>query len=345
MPGYREPTPEELEESRDARISRQELDRLEICVNYLEQAARLRADSNRPHEAALSALIESVRTECLELHKRCAGRVASRRRPRKSLSADTCTIFLDECGQHALGASDPFPVFVLAATIIRDVDFAVVDAKWKRWKHDELGSDAVVHEPDVRNGYPPFRGVAGQAAAEKLPEILSELDFVALAIVVHRADYVADFGTGPLDASLPAHAYMMALDFLMERAVLALDDHFGGAKALLVAESRGPKENALLQHEFSRLHLEGTSYISAAWFRQQLRPGIQFQSKTDNSTGLQLSDLLARPVGEKVAAPDQDPVRWAVFRDKLCAGQETKNSILGLKIVPWRERYRDLWKS
>jgi hypothetical protein len=345
MPRYREPTSEELEESRDVRIARQQLDRLEICVNYLEQAARLRSDGNQPEDLALSKVIESARTRCLDLRQRCSGRVESRRRPRKSLSTESCTIYLDECGQHAVAAQDAFPVFVLAATIIRGVDSQAVDEKWKQWKKDNLGSDAIVHEPDVRRGNPPFRGPRGQAAVEKLSEILTELDFAALAVVVHRDNYVTDFGTGPIDASLPAHAYLLALDFLMERAVLALDAHFGGAKALLVAESRGPKEDAQLQHEFSRLHLEGTSYISAAWFRQQLHPGIQFQSKTDNSTGLQLADLFARPVGEKVAHPDQDPPRWEAFREKLCLGVETKNSILGLKIVPWRESYRDLWKS
>ena len=244
-----------------------------------------------------------------------------------------------------VSALDVFPVFVLAAVITRDIDHGVVDATWKRWKHDHLGRDAIVHEPDVRKVNPPFRGVKGVAAVAGLPKILAELDFRALAVVVHRADYVADFGTGSIDASLPAHAYMMALDFLMERAVLALDREFGGARALLVAESRGPKEDAMLQYEFSRLHLEGTSYICPSWFRQQLQPGIRFLSKQDNSTGLQLADLLARPAGEKVAKPDEDPPRWSTFREKLCLGQETKNSIIGLKIVPWRQRYEGLWKS
>jgi hypothetical protein len=58
-----------------------------------------------------------------------------------------------------------------------------------------------------------------------------------------------------------------------------------------------------------------------------------------------LADLLARPVGEKVAFPKEEPDRWLVFRDKLCRGVETKHSITGLKVVPWNERYTDLWKS
>jgi len=28
-----------------------------------------------------------------------------------------------------------------------------------------------------------------------------------------------------------------------------------------------------------------------------------------------------------------------------CQGRETKNFILGLKIMPWRERYTEIWKS
>jgi len=345
MPSYREPTSADLEDSRDARIARHQLGRLEICANYLEQAAQIRAESNRPEDPELTRLIKRTREECRILKGKCSGRVESRRRPRSQPSADSCTIYLDECGQHVVAAADAFPVFVLAAVIIRDVDFAVVDAKWKRWKHDNFGSDAIIHEPDIRRLNPPFRGLSGQSAIESLPTILNELDFASIAVVVHRADYVSDFGTGAIDASLPAHAYLMALDFLMERAVLALDGQFGGAKATLVAESRGPKEDALLQYEFARLHLDGSSYISAGWFRQQLQPGIRFLSKHDNDTGLQLADLLARPVGEKVAEPDEDPARWSVFREKLCPGQETKNSIVGFKVIPWRDRYRDIWKS
>ena len=164
MPGYREPTSEELEESRDARISRRRLDSLEICANYLEQAARLRTESNLADDPEVSKMIGRVRTACHDLKGKCGGRVESRRRPRSQESADTCTIFLDECGQHVVAADDPFPTFILAAVIIRDVDLLVVDAKWKRWKHDNLGSDAIVHEPDLRRCSPPFHGEKGRAA-------------------------------------------------------------------------------------------------------------------------------------------------------------------------------------
>lgn len=269
-----------------------------------------------------------------------------RRRPKLQPSAEACTVFIDECGQHNVGSFDQFPVFVLTATIIRDIDFEIVDGEWRRWKHDFLGSeDTIVHEPDVRRNNIPFRGPDGEAAVAALPAILNKLDFAVVTVVVHRDNYVSDYGCAPIDASLPGPAYMMALDFLAERLLFVLEAQFAGAKAKLVAESRGGKEDALLQHEFSRLLLDGTSYIPPSWFRQQLHVGIEFLTKRNNNTGLQLADLLARPIGEKVAAPDTDPPRWSVVREKLCGGQETKNSILGLKIVPWRSEYEGLWKS
>lgn len=338
-----EPSPEDLESSRDTRFARRQLQRLEISVNYLEQAALLRQESNSPDDPELTRLIKRSRDECLKLKAQCSGRVESRRRPRRE-SSDSCIIFLDECGQHSLTGVDAFPVFVLSAVVVRDVDYPVVDGEWKRWKHLWFGNEGfLVHEPAIRRREDPWYGA--QDAIDDLPRIISELDFVALAVVFHRGDYLADFGTGPIDVSLPDHVYLVAVDFLMERAVFALDGHFGGARARVVAESRGPKEDALVQHELSRLHLEGTSYISDAWFRQQLHPGITFLRKSENNTGLQLADLAARPIGEKVADPSSSPPRWEVFRDKLCPGTETKNSSVGLKIVPWRDRYEDVWKS
>lgn len=344
VPRWREPNPEHLEESRDPRVARQQLSKLEVSVNYLEHAARLKAKSDEP-DPELQRIIERARNDCLQLKGKCSGRIESRRRPKANRSEETCTVYIDECGQHAVAAKDAFPVFVLAAAIIRDVDYPVIDAAWKRWKHDSLGSDVVVHEPDLRRRDGPFRGHQYDEAVGALPGILSQFEFTGIAVVVHRADYVADYGTGPIDDSLPEHAYMLALDFLTERVALALDTQFSGAKARFVVEARGAKEDTLLQYEFARLHLDGTSYISPSWFRQQLNPGIEFLLKADNNTGLQVADLFARPVAEKVAKPESDPPRWSTFRDKLCTGQETKHSILGLKIVPWRDHYDGIWKS
>lgn len=344
-------TPEELAATRDSRIAARRLDQHEQYLVLLRQAQRIRLNINAPD--TLADIIAAGQSELQGLRALASGRIAPRRRPQQMSNAprNKCRIFIDECGSHFLADDSEFAAFVLAAVIVPDADYPRLEEQWKRWKNDCLGSsDKLIHEPNIRRCSGPFykfkRKSAKRAAVfQSLRELLTELDFAAIACVLNRTEYVAQFGLGSLDKSLPSHPYLMTLDFLMERLVMVLETQFGGARGHVVAEARGPLEDALLQYEYVRLQLDGTSYIAAAWFRQQLEPGIEFQTKKDNCTGLQLADLLARPCGEKVCAPSSTPAHWPEFREKLCLGEETAHSILGLKVIPWHERYQDIWKS
>lgn len=322
-------------------------EKLEQYLAALRRAEQLRLEGGgKETEAGIRQLISRADSELRTLQRLAGGPVFSRRRPKKEVAAGRCTVFLDECGSHELASPDPYPVFALSAVIVPDSDYPNLEARWRGWKVEALGQhDAIVHEPTVRNRLGPFGGPGGPAVIDSLNRALGDLEFTAIVCAVHRPNYVAEYGLSRLDESLPAHVYLMTLDFLLERIVLALDSVFGGARAEVVAESRGPKEDALLQYEFARLHLDGTSYIAPGWFRQQLAPGVVFRIKEANSTGLQLADLIARPVADKVCSPEATPPRWPEVRSKLCAGQETKHSILGLKVLPWRDEYKDLWKS
>ncbi len=342
------PNPAKLTLSRDIRVARRQLERQENYLALLRRADQMRKDGGWPNDGVLRDLISAGETERLQLLASCEGRVFPRRRPtgRLHTSESDCMVFLDECGAHSVAASDAFPVFALGAVIVPKITYPDIDVRWRAWKATHLGTqEAIVHEPDVRKGDGYFDIDNRVEVLASLGRELAALDFMAAVVAVHRPDYRAQFGISPLDGSLPAHLYMMSLDFLFERVAMALDLHFTGGKAEVVAESRGPKEDAMLQYEFARLHLEGTSYISPAWFRQVLHPGVRFEGKEANSTGLQLADLLARPCAEKVANPSGTPDRWPELRCKLVAGHETKHSIVGLKVVPWEERYDGLWKS
>lgn len=310
---------------------------------------RTRLDNGYQAEK-VESVIKQGDDELAALASLVGGRIYPRRRP-KALDTDrTCTIFVDECGAHSLKAKEKFGAFCLAAIIVADENLREIDRKWKRWKRGHLGSAAkVVHEPDIRRGSNSFwcSGDAAkrQRAVTALDRILGRLDFAAVVCVVHRAHYVEEVGKQALDESLPDHSYLMTMHFIVERLAMALHGQFKGARGRLVVESRGPAEDAKIQYEFARLFLDGTSYISASWIRRQFCPGIEFRTKEENVTGLQLADLLARPCGEKVLDPMSIPDRWKVFREKLCPDTETEHSILGLKIVPWDEPYEGLWKS
>jgi hypothetical protein len=344
------PEPAALEASRGPRVARRRLERLDEYVSLLRRAkSTVPAFGQEKADPLLQKLINDADAMRGNLQVAAEGRVFRRKRPKNSVPspADSCLVFIDECGAHALGAKDTFPVFCLAAVIVRESGWRELDLLMRAWKVATVGDENfVIHEPEIRYHLGPWGKPEREALLELLREQLVKLDFTVVACVLRRAEFVKDFGVGPLDESLPGHPYLMALDFLIERVLMVLDDDFKGGRAKVVAESRGALEDALLQYEFARLHLDGTSYIHSSWFRQQMHPGVHFEHKGGQyATGLQLADLSARPIAEKVVAPGTTPERWPEIARKLCRGQGTKNSILGLKIIPWDSAFEKIWET
>jgi hypothetical protein len=109
----------------------------------------------------------------------------------------------------------------------------------------------------------------------------------------------------------PRNPYHWALEFCLER----LRFHLMGLRAPaglvhVVFESRGAHEDGELELEFRRLaptNLQGSDYA--------FEP--VFASKGTNSTGLQLADLIARPIGRHVLKPNQLNRAYEIIEKKL----------------------------
>lgn len=336
------PTKQELDDGAEARVAAR---MHEASLNYqamLAIARRIRLDMGKDAEIVASA-IRQAEDEFAAIIARVGGKIVGRARP-AAASTETFTVYVDECGQHSLRAKDPFKAFAVAAVIVSDKDADSFDRTWKAWKRDNLGSEEkLVHEQDIRSKHKSFWCDGDENkranAVLRLPDIIGKLEFLGICSVIHREKYVEELGDLPLNSMLPNHAYTMSFQFLAERIALALQHNYGGAKARLVLEARGSMEDAQLQYEFARLFLDGTAYLSSAFFRHHFFPGLQFKTKKDNVSGLQLADLLARPCAEKVIAPESNPPRWEAFKAKLVPGRFTQHSILGLKVLPWNECY------
>ena len=61
---------------------------------------------------------------------------------------------------------------------------------------------------------------------------------------------------------------------------------------------------------------------------------IVFADKKVNSSGLQLADLTARPIGLHVVKPSQSNRTWGVIEPKLDHDEHGKYEGWGLKIFP-----------
>lgn len=303
--------------------------------------------------SSIEALLTEARIQIDQLEHWANGRIEPRKRfkikPRpEGVRIPRYVLCLDECGSHVRGIVDSkFPGFCLSGVIVAEDDYEAFDVTWKAWKARNLGSpQVIVHEPEVRGGSGSF---ARPDSAERiqlqdsLADTLDGLSFTCIAAVVDMREFIAQHPDGRVDDFLPTSCYLMCIDFIMERFVHYLHHVGGGARGFVVAESRGAYEDASVHAEYIRLHLEGTQFVPPATFRTYLRPYIEFFVKKRNHSGLQIADLAARPLADRVLNPQSDPPRWEVFRPKLYDGAKGAPESYGLKVFPLTELNDPFW--
>lgn len=243
-------------------------------------------------------------------------------------------VYVDESGDHSLLSIDPdYPVFVLALCVFHKRHYAeriipaVEELKFNYFGHDSV----VLHEHEIRkqkgefaflNHYPTRMEFMGQLSA-----IMEASNFVLMACVVDKTRLSRSEGT----TSNPYHiALGICLDilreFLVEKGQDKLQTH-------MVVECRGKKEDAELELEFRRI-CDGDNQGN-----RQLPFSIVFADKKTNLTGLQLADLVARPVGLNYIRPHQANQAFKLLTKKFFCdggrkgvGQGYRN--VGLKVYP-----------
>jgi hypothetical protein len=182
-------------------------------------------------------------------------------------------VYIDESGGHNLGRPDPnYPVFVLCATVFDQESYAdgLVPAL-TRIKLHHLGHDGhPLHEVEIRKRLGPF-SFSGEVAARE--RFMGDLDKLVEA---HAAQVFAT-------AVLPSYQQRTEADIAAARHLLDTLRQARPGPLSLLLESRGKMEDARL-----RAVLEAGS-----------PSGIQvdFCAKNHAVPGLELADLLARPIG------------------------------------------------
>ena len=118
------------------------------------------------------------------------------------------------------------------------------------------------------------------------------------------------------------------MTFCLER----LQMHLGGSEDIthVVFEKRGEKEDRELELEFRRI-CDGGNALKKD---DQLPFKAIFADKQTNSSGLQFSDLVARPIGLHHLRPDQANRAWDVLEGKLRKKPGGGYAGRGLKTFP-----------
>jgi hypothetical protein len=231
-------------------------------------------------------------------------------------------VYVDESGDHGLETMEAtYPIFVLAFCIFRKADYvsSVVPAlqglKFKYFGHDLV----VLHEREIRKAKGPFsvlqRPEVRQPFMEDLTKVVNEARFMLIAAVIKKLALKQQYAR-------PENPYHLAMEFCLERLYYETNSGPQKGRIHVIFESRGKAEDAALELEFRRVCSRGYPFEPV------------FAPKGSNSTGLQLADLVARPIGRKVLAPDQSNRAYEALEPKFRRSAVGKIHGFGLKLFP-----------
>lgn len=243
-------------------------------------------------------------------------------------------VYVDESGDHTLnGYNQKYPVFVLAFCVFHKkhyTDTVIKNLEQLKFKH--FGHDIIVmHEREILKGTGDFKNYSSKdqkaSLLEDLTELMREANFILISCVVRKDLLIKKYST-------PKNPYFIALEFGLERIYkFLMEKEQHNKKTYIVFEQRGLQEDKDLELEFRRV-CDGNNYGKIC-----LPFEIKMASKKVNSSGLQIADLVARPIGNHVLKPLQSNRAFEVLKYKFYTSKGRKGVGdgyigYGLKIFP-----------
>jgi hypothetical protein len=247
--------------------------------------------------------------------------------------------YVDESGDHGMETMDPsYPIFVLAFCVFRKDDYAakVVPAvqklKFKYFGHDLV----ILHEHEIRKQTGPFKILRDrdlrEAFVSDVANLIDEVPFAVLAAGIDKIALKQKYAH-------PGNPYGIAVEFLLERLRFYLRNQKSDQGLThVVFEGRGSREDKDLELSFRQACSAENPYRQVTWSYTMAGDDFPFEPlfvpKSCNSSGLQLADLVARPIGRHLLNPAQENRAYAVVERKLHRSPEGKVKGWGLKCFP-----------
>jgi hypothetical protein len=239
-------------------------------------------------------------------------------------------LFLDESGDHGLTNLNPdFPVFLLCGILITESDYETVRQSMNQLKTAIWGSKEVIfHSRDIRKCEKEFQKLFDldlkRTFYAELNKIISGSSYTVIASAIQKQEFVESFG------KLQDDVYEIALSFVVEQAISALQDISEAKTLSIVIERRGKKEDKQLDDHFQRITGKGTGKLTAKDINH-FSPSFTFRNKKENINGLQLADLVAYPIARNVIEPNRANPAYDVLEGKI---YQKDGHLQGLRIYP-----------
>jgi hypothetical protein len=245
-------------------------------------------------------------------------------------------VFMDESGDHNLkdGGDPNYPLFVLVAVLIDRDEYEKIAQKFEQIKLKFFGEKSVVfHEREIRKAEGVFRILQNPNTRNEffqdLNRTIEDSGFKVIASVIDKRGLLEKY-------SNPKNPYDISLQFILERIGFEIQPRISASEVPIRAESRGKKEDGELREEFDRI-CSGNSALS---FNSHLlsrifsKMHLYFHKKEENIVGIQLADLIARPIGIKRLRPNQQNRAYEIIRRKFRTSSAGEIEGYGLKIFP-----------
>ena len=228
-------------------------------------------------------------------------------------------VYADESGSPVLGAdAKDFPVFVLVFLIVKKTHYIQeVVPRIQQLKFDFVGHDQLIlHERDIRRQSGAFAFLQVSEVqriefVEQLTKIIEGAEIQLCCVIIDKAKLAEKYAD-------PWSPYDLALTFCIEKTAKALRDAGEDETEVnVIFEARGLREDHHLELEFRRIVSGQPKIGNALPVVKRFNWQPRFVDKKSNSTGLQLADLAARPLGLSYMRPEQENRAAKVLQQKM----------------------------
>ncbi len=234
-------------------------------------------------------------------------------------------VYVDESRNHGAVSSE-FPLFVLAFCVFDKGEYAnTATSLIHRLKFKHFGHDGVVlHERDIRMSKPPFHILLNPTRREVFmadtTSLIERTPFELVGAVIDKPKLRERY-------PVPKDPYHLALQFGLERLQRIRQERNDTGKLHVIFESRNSTDNAELELEFFRLCAEGLEGVPFDFVPI-------FCKKAANHCGLQIADLVARPIARHVMDPTQSNRAFDTVTPKFRSSPTGEIAGWGLKCFP-----------
>ena len=241
-------------------------------------------------------------------------------------------LFIDESGDPSLSSINiDFPIFTLLGCLFEETAYQDLCIKIVELKKEFFGSEhAILHSRDIRKCEGVFVKLFDLELKarfyERLNDILENGKYTVIAVGIKKQEFIEKYG------KIADDPYELSLSFLLERAVMETDNGKNSVLHITI-ESRGKKEDEIVQKRYNRLLDKGSGHITPDRFKKRFEK-MEFRRKKENDCGLQMADLCAYPVARHIANPNEPYPSYNIVEKKFRKNSAGSYIGYGLKIFP-----------